>query len=163
MDCAGSVQQAFLDAHGGTRKSYGFDSIGNESLYDLNGNPAFDRALTPVHAQPGDLIILSPPEGESAGHTVLVRDRSVMPWAESQMLGGIDTFAGPTDTVHRVEVQASWGAGYGDLEQGGVQQRTFLYNETTGQWADVKDGQLSTDPSGPYGGHPVEGVYHPKQ
>jgi cell wall-associated NlpC family hydrolase len=162
IDCAGYVQQAFLDAHGGTRESYGFDPIGEENLYDLEGNPAFDRELTPVHAQPGDLIVLKPPAEDEAGHTLLVRDGREIAWTESQTLDGVETFAQPTDTVHLIEVQASWGAGEGDLEKGGVQQRTFLFNETTGQWADVHDGQVSPQADGPYGGHPVESIYHPK-
>lgn len=32
IDCAGYVQLAFLDVHGGTRQTYGFESIGNGSF-----------------------------------------------------------------------------------------------------------------------------------
>jgi hypothetical protein len=62
-----------------------------------------------------------------------------------------------------VEVHGSWGAGqHGNLETGGVQSRQFLYNETTGKWADVQGDQVVPQPLGPYNGHPVEGIYTPK-
>lgn len=166
IDCAGYVQQAFLAVHGGTRKRWGFDSVGNESLYDLAGNRAFSHP-SPDQVRPGDLMILDPPEDETAGHTVLIRDRTEVTDAERQQLPGIEAFAAPTDTVHRIEVDASWGAGFGNLDSGGVQRRTFLYNETTGEWADVnaRTREVTQDAGkeGPYGGHPVEGIYHPKR
>lgn len=168
IDCAGYVQQAFLAVHGGSRKSWGLhDRIGWERLDDLKGNKAFTRALTPVNARPGDLLILDPPAGDDRGHTVLIRDRQVLTAEESRKLTGLDRFATPTDTVHRIEVDASWGAQKGNLDNGGVQRRTFLYNETTGGWADVdaRTGAVTQDPkkAGPYHGHPVEGIYHPKR
>jgi len=163
MDCAGYVQQAFLDVHGGTRDTYKFQDIGNEVLYWLKGNPSFDRELTPVHAQPGDLIIMKPPKGDFAGHTVLVRDRHELTSAESGSLTNLGAFRQPGDLVHRIEVHASWGAGQGNLDRGGVQSRVFLYNETSGKWADIEAGAVKPQSVGPYGGHPVEGVYHPNR
>jgi len=97
-----------------------------------------------------------------AGHTVLVRERHTVDTAERGGLSGIGGFASSTDTVHRIQVDASWGAGHGNLVNGGVQQREFLYNETTGKWADVERGTVVPQAVGPYHGHPVDGVYHPK-
>jgi len=48
-----------------------------------------------------------------------------------------------------------------------VQRRIFLYNETTGKWADVTpsaSGGYDVSPSsssGPYN-HPLNGIYRPK-
>ena len=41
--------------------------------------------------------------------------------------------------------------------------RSFLYNERTGKWADVHGDQVFPQAVGPYGRHPVEGIYHPKR
>jgi hypothetical protein len=164
MDCAGYVQQAFLDVHGGTRQNWGFDPrMGWEDLSDLKGNPAFDRTTTPVNAVPGDLIFLSAPARNDVGHTVLVRDRSELSAADRSALTGVATFAASGDKLHRIEVHGSWGARFGDLDKGGLQSRVFLYNEDSGQWADVKhDGSVVQHPKGPYN-HPLEGIYHPKR
>lgn len=72
-------------------------------------------------------------------------------------------FVQPSDRIHVIEVDGSWGAGQnGNLDIGGVQTRQFLYNERTGKWADVNGDQISPQPVGPYGGHPVEGIYRPR-
>jgi hypothetical protein len=164
IDCAGYVQQAFLATHDGSRSTYGLQSrIGDEDLTHLRGNSAFERATTPVDARPGDLIILKPPAGDTIGHTVLVHDRHQVSAAEGSALGGFGAFAGPTDKVHRIEVEASWGARNGNLDVGGVQRREFLFNEASGKWADVEGGTVKPQDVGPYRGHPLEGVYHPKR
>ena len=150
IDCAGYVQLAFLDVHGGSRQTWGFESVGNEDLTDLRGNEAFQRDATPLNARPGDLIILNPPRGDDVGHTVLVREHRVL--TPEQMRGvsaAASAFATPHDKVHVIEVHGSWGAGQnGNLEIGGVQTRQFLYNERTGQWADVNGDQISPQPVG---------------
>jgi hypothetical protein len=162
VDCAGYAQQAFLDAHGGGRGKFGLRDIGNEDLYSLQGNGAFQRSLTPINARPGDLLILGPPPGDTAGHTLLIRDRRELTAADKVGLHGIGSFASASDKVHVLEVDSSWGASYGDVTAGGAQRRKFLYNETTKQWADLSYGVVKPSPGGPYGGHPVDGVYHPK-
>ena len=163
IDCAGYVQQAFLDVHGGSRQAWGFDPrIGWEDLSDLKGNPAFDRTTSPVNALPGDLIFLSPPARNDVGHTVLVRDRAELSADEARGLTGLGAFAAAGEKVQRIEVHGSWGARYGDLDKGGLQSRVFLYNETSGKWADVVGGSVVEYPKGPYN-HPLEGIYHPKR
>jgi len=164
IDCAGYVQQAFQAVHGGSRKSWSFhERIGWERLDNLRENRNFERSTTPVNARPGDLIFLSPPKGDTIPHTVLVRGRDVLHADETRALDPDAKFAKTTDTVHRIEVHGSWGAGYGDLNRGGLQTRSFLYNETKGKWADGKGGVAVHQPDGPYGGHPVESIYHPKK
>jgi hypothetical protein len=162
-DCSGYVEPAFLAAHSGKAKDYGLDE--RDNLFNLRDNKKFDRELTPVHARPGDLIILN--DGSNPGHTVLVYDRTELSRSkldpkDPNHLPGIDSFAQPDHKVHTIEVDASWGASYGNLENGGVQRRTLLYDETTGKWADVDKGTVVPQSVGPYHGHTVEGVYHPK-
>jgi hypothetical protein len=163
VDCAGYVQQAFLDVHGGRRSDYGFDSLGNENLYDLRGNRKFAK-VDPEHARSGDLLILKPPKHERAGHTVLIRDRREWSAAEKAAASDPQGFAGKSDVVHVFEVDASFGAGVtGDVDKGGVQRRTWLYNETTKKWADMNNGVVvPSTQTGPYE-HPMQGIYHPKK
>jgi hypothetical protein len=163
MDCAGYVQLAFLDVHGGSRQAWGFDQrIGWEDLSDLKGNPAFDRTTTPVNAVPGDLIVLAPPMRGDVGHTVLVRERAELSADEARGLTGLYGFAASGDKVQRLEVHGSWGADSGNLDKGGLQTRVFLYNETSGKWADVQGGAVGPPADGPYA-HELEGIYHPKR
>jgi len=169
IDCAGYVQQEFLAVHGGSRADYGFQSIGEENLSSLKGNSHFKK-VTPTDAKAGDLMILDPPAGENVGHTVMIQDRHVMTDAERANYPGIDRFAKPGDKVQVFVVEASFGdGGNGDPARGGVQRRTFFYNETTKQWADIRrDWDRPSAPtvhisstSGPYD-HPLNGVFRPK-
>jgi hypothetical protein len=163
VDCAGYVQQAFLDVHGGSRQAWDFHPrMGWEDLSDLKGNPAFDRTTTPVNVVPGDLIVLAPPMRGDVGHTVLVRERAELSADDARALRGLDSFAGTADKVHRLEVHGSWGADSGNLDKGGLQTRVFLYNETSGKWADVQGGAVVPQTGGPYA-HELEGIYHPKR
>ncbi len=166
IDCAGYVQQAFLGVHGGTREKYGFQKrIGDENLMYLKGK--FNE-VKPANVKPGDLIALNPPDKKDVGHTILVRDHHEMGELERNALyKNLSAFAGPGDKVHIYSGDASWSGGAdGDLK-GGVQRRTFLYNETTGKWADATPaatGGYDVAPSnsnGPYN-HPLNGIYRPK-
>ena len=163
VDCAGYVQQAFLDVHGGSRQDWGLQPrIGDEDLSNLKNNRNFDRATSPANTVPGDLMFLSPPAPGDVGHTVLVRDRAELTADQARGLTGLDTFASPGDKVQRVELQGSWGASYGNLDKGGLQNRVVLYNEASGKWADVERGAVVPHDKGPYD-HPLEGIYHPKR
>jgi hypothetical protein len=168
VDCAGYAQQEFLSVHGGSRADYGFQGIGDESLTGLKGNRHF-RQVGPGAAEPGDLMILAAPPGEVAGHAVMVQDRHALTDGVRANYPGIDDFAKPADKVQVMVVEGSFGAGgQGDPARGGVQRRTFLYNETTKQWADVRhDWTRTSEPTvhistsnGPYN-HPLDGIYHP--
>lgn len=155
MDCAGYVQRAFLfvwendkEETVAMRQKYAFRTLGNENLYALASNPKF-RKVKYDEAQSGDLFILSPPRGDDAGHTVLVRNRT--------------TFTQGSDTIHKIEVDASWGAGASGNLRGGVQRRSFVYNPKSNKWGDVKDdGTITWNSIGPYKNHPVQGMYRPK-
>lgn len=158
MDCAGYVQLAFLFAWEGARndsaalrEKYGFRSLGNENLYSLASNNKFKKVKY-HEAEPGDLLILNAPQGDDAGHTVLVRGRAPAP-------------KGLGDNVHILEVDASWGAGpSGNPSTGGVHRRKFAYNADTGKWGDVQaDGGVVWNEIGPYKNHPVQGMYRPRK
>ena len=165
IDCAGYVQQAFLAVHGGSRADYGFRTFENEDLMSLKGNKHFAQ-VKPQDVRPGDLIALDNPPGDRVGHTVLVRDRHVATSAEMSKYQDPDSFSKSGDKVHVYEVDASFGGGYtGD--RGGVVRKVWMYNETSGKWAEiVKDDsgdekiQISSM-NGPYN-HPMNGIYRPK-
>lgn len=166
IDCAGYVQQAFLDVHGGSRKDFGFKSIGEENLMSLKRNPHF-TSVKPENVKTGDLITLDPPKAGDVGHTVLVRDHHVASDAERSRWSFVDGFAKKGETVHVYVGDASWGAGQTGKLDGGLQRRTWLYNESTGKWAELKpDGTGGLDVklsnrSGP-ADHPMNGIYRPK-
>ncbi|HET6268384.1 MAG TPA: hypothetical protein VFG11_11750, partial [Acidobacteriota bacterium] len=169
IDCAGYVQEAFLAANGGTRADYRLDPDPmNENLSSLKGNPNFTQ-VKPENVKPGDLIILDPPKKNDVGHTVLVRDHHVASKNELKDLHDSGHFAKPGDVIHLYEVDASFGAGKtGDLN-GGLQRKTWVYNETTGKWGQLAPypsippslEMVESDRSGPYD-HPMNGIFHPK-
>jgi cell wall-associated NlpC family hydrolase len=154
MDCAGYVQRAFLFARGepddgaAVRAKYGFEKLGNENLYELaskkrkSGGKAFKKVPF-EQAAPGDLLIMDPPKGQRAGHTVLVRSRA------------------SSGSEHTLEVDASWGAGsLGNLAKGGVHRRKFVYDDVKQKWGDVAgDGSITWNAIGPYDDHPVIGLF----
>jgi hypothetical protein len=77
-----------------------------------------------------------------------------------------DGFVKPGDKVHVYEVDASFGGGpVGD--HGGLVRKVWMYNETTGNWAEtVKDDSgdeklQKSQTNGPYK-HPMNGIYRPK-
>ncbi len=168
IDCAGYVQQAFLGVHGGTREKYGFKPrIGDENLMSLQGKGKFNEVKA-TDVKPGDLIALNPTNSRDVGHTILVRDHYEMGDFTRRMLyNNLPGFASPGDKVHVYTGDASWSGGTDGNLNGGVQRRIFLYNETTGKWADVTPsatGGYDVSPSnstGPYN-HPMNGIYRPK-
>lgn len=167
IDCAGYVSQAFVGVHGGTRGKYGLQQVNDESLMYLKGNRNFTQ-VKPHEIKPGDLIALDKPKPGDVGHTVLVRNHHLATNEERNSWVHLDDgFAKRSDKIHVYEVDASWGAGAsGDLA-GGLQRRTWLYNETTGKWAltwPESDGSLevrTSNMNGPYD-HPMNGIYRPK-
>lgn len=166
IDCAGYVQQAFMGVHGGGRETFGFKPFGEENLISLKGNPHFSQVKA-EDVKPGDLIILDAPQKGDVGHTVLVRSAHVAGANERKSFHDPGGFAKSTDTVHVYEVDASFGAGEdGDL-QGGLQRKTWVFNETTQKWGQAyPDGKggfeiKASSRTGPYD-HPMNGMYHPK-
>lgn len=166
IDCAGYVQQAFMGVHGGGRDNFGFKPFGEENLISLKGNPHFSK-VNAEEVKPGDLIILDAPQKGDVGHTVLVRDHHVASAAERKGFNDAQGFAKSTDTIHVYQVDASFGAGEDGRLDGGLQRKTWVFNETTQKWGEMNPnpkGGFDIVPSsrtGPYD-HPMNGIYHPK-
>jgi hypothetical protein len=166
MDCAGYVQRAFFAARGRTgtpaeRAALGLcENAVNEGFSGLPTNPKF-KSVPVAEARAGDLLLLGPPEGGSVGHVVLVQSNTPLSPLQTAKLGvAKGTLTGP---VRRVEVDSSWGAGESGTH-GGVQRRTWLYDEGTGRWASWDPATKAVDFSstkGPYE-HPLTGIYRPK-
>lgn len=165
VDCAGYVQQAFLAAHGGTRATYGWKTMGYEDLSSVVTNPTF-RRVAPRDLRPGDLGVLGVPANDAVGHRVIIYSHKVVDPAKPGKLGehfGADLApllrGGP---VHCFEVDSSWGADGGD-PAGGVRRDTWLYNEKTAVWSyrcGVGNSTFCTTTS-PYN-HPLLGFFRPR-
>jgi cell wall-associated NlpC family hydrolase len=161
FDCAGYTQQAFLSARGVTRAQAGFANPTNEGLFALS--PAHFTRVAPENANPGDIVVLGPPAGDTVGHRAVISARHELTGPELARLA-----CTPEDraklTAGRVtvfEVDSSWGSG-ADPQSGGVQRHTWLYDATSGSWGTVEAAdnarvQLSTLP---YVNHPLRGIYH---
>lgn len=166
IDCAGYVQRAFLAARGlsGTaseRAAFGLQArVVDEGFGNIAQNPRF-KSVPIADARVGDLMILGQPDPKDVGHAMLVRSNAALSTSDQAALGiPSGTFKGP---VRKVEVDSSWGAGNEGLG-GGVQRRTFLYDESTGRWATFDPANKSISWSktdGPYD-HPLTGVFRPK-
>jgi hypothetical protein len=164
IDCAGYVQQAFMAVHKGNRASFGFREFGNEDLMSLKGNKHFNK-VNPQDVKPGDLIALDKPQGESVGHTVLVRDHHQMTPAEMSKYKDTNGFMKAGDKIHIYEIDGSFGGGSRG-EHGGLVRKTWMYNERTKQWAEPGMDENGNDvyemsiENGPYN-HPMNGIYRP--
>ena len=178
VDCAGYVQQAYLRATGQTRAQAGFRAFVNEDLSNL-AHRGFQRVSSVSDVRPGDIVALESHDG-GVGHRTIVYDqrvlgatgmRALLASGERAQVGF--ALGGP---VRVLEVDSSWGCGYlvhvparsgrpatdklyGDPEQGGVQRETWLYNESTQQWAswDPRSGAFSTSDT-PYN-HRLDGFF----
>jgi len=163
VDCAGYVQRAFLAIRGkgpseSDRKAMGLTPLAaNENFSSLPTNSKF-KSIGVASARPGDIITLGAPKTEDVGHVVLVRSNKLLTPSESSAMGLKS--GGP---YRAIDVDSSWGAGSAG-KGGGVQRRTWIYDEGTKTWSSWdpanKKLQPSTD-SGPYD-HPLTGIYRPK-
>jgi hypothetical protein len=145
IDCAGYVQQAYLHATGRTREQVGFQpSILNEGLFTL---PQLGFATVPRVAalQPGDIIVFTaPPKSREPGHRTIVFDQRAATDDDQQALRaapGGRAFAS-SGTLRVLEMDSSYGSG-GFYWHGGVQRQTWILNEATGLWGNLR---LSAEP-----------------
>ncbi len=161
LDCAGYVQQAVLAGHGITRAQAGFQpSPLNEGLFDPAASGRF-RRVAPEDAQAGDVIALGPPEGQTFGHRVVVSRRHELQPADLKdyRATGADLAKLNSGHVVMLDVDSSWGSG-GTPQAGGVERHTWLYDSTSGSWAEVSREKAVHFTDLPYHGHPVVGVFH---
>jgi hypothetical protein len=164
LDCAAYAQQAFLAASGVTRAQAGFaPQLQQESLSHLG--PPFSR-VAPEGVRPGDIVVLEPPPdsraagpgGQPVGHRAVVYDsRGLSPKdveAVASRVRGVDPTAARLSVVM---LDSSWGASQ-DASRGGVSRRTFLYDASSGKWAQDHGGALFFGVS-PYAGDRLQGIY----
>jgi hypothetical protein len=173
VDCASYAQQAYLKATGQTRSQAGLGDIMNESLTNL-AHRGFQRVSAVSDVRPGDVVVLGPPKGDVVGHRTVVYDQRAPTSSEMRALldsrnpAKIDFVVG--GPVRVLEVDSSWGCGHfvhgesgdrveGHPDEGGVKRVTWLYNESTAQWAtwDKQGGTFHTSPT-PYD-HPLDGFF----
>jgi len=171
VDCAGYVQQAYLSVTGQTRGQARLAGIVDESLSNL-ASKGFVNVSAVGDLRPGDIVALGAPPGESVGHRTIVYDQHVATAPEMRALlasgqrAQVDfALGGP---VRLLQVDSSWGCGVlddarhvvvGQASAGGVLRETWLYNDTTQQWAswDKASGRFWTSAT-PYA-HPLDGFF----
>lgn len=163
VDGPGYTRQAFLASWPSGEAAYG---LANDPLNEAFGSLARNKAfchVAPVDARPGDIVVLDKPHPRDVGHEAIVVDRrridpSTVPGLSPEGRLHARAFAGGAK-VEAFKVDSSWGAGKHGLN-GGVQRRTWLYNPTTEQWADVdlKTGRVRVNARGPYE-HPLAGIF----
>jgi cell wall-associated NlpC family hydrolase len=163
IDCAGYVQQAYLHATGLDRPQARFAAGGDEDLSHLERR-GYQRIDNLADVRPGDLVVLgacspTPADPHPVGHRAIVYDQRLATPADIQGLlqnEGAQSFAvgGP---IRLFVLDSSWGCN-GIPEVGGARQERWWYNESTGKWAWLGQGNgRSPRPFGvdsrPYG-HP---------
>jgi hypothetical protein len=166
LDCAGYTQQAYLSATGRTAAQAGLDAVTNESLSGLS-HRGFQRVEAIADVRPGDLIVFDPPAEapREPGHRAIVYDQRVATADDMKTLlssreGQAFAVGG---RVRVLEMDSSYGCG-GDFKEGGVQRQTWLYNESTGRWAQetLSGPRSSVVTAATLYWHPLEGIYRKK-
>ncbi len=152
IDCTDYVLGAALAAHGQRERDVAIRSFG--VALPAPGIDYFATATTNPHlqrvevaaARAGDVFCLDDPG--SVGHRAVVYERHVCGDDELSALRakfGSDCsafFVG--GAVHQIEVDSSWGAGDQGASYGGVRRDTWLFNASTGAWAQL-DKRVSAD------------------
>jgi hypothetical protein len=163
VDCTDYVAPAAMKAAGANVAW----TPGTDLFRNADKNPSLTK-VTLADARPGDVFCLDPQNGD-AGHRAVVYSATVCSPAKAAELvakypAARDFLAaGP---VRLLEVDSSWGAGNGSAN-GGVGRNTWLYNESTQSWAQLKP--LLSDPpnsppafqltpKGPYN-EAIQGIY----
>lgn len=147
IDCTDYVIGAALRASGKSESQVQFGggpSLGNDYFAAADANPHL-RKVGIASARPGDVFTLDAPrvpnQAPDVGHRAVVYSNTVCDAARlnalaSQYGAAVTTFAagGP---VRAFEMDASWSAGQFGGGFGGVRRDTWLYNESTNQWAQI--------------------------
>jgi hypothetical protein len=172
VDCAGYVQRAYLHATGTSRAVSGFVDLAHEDLGGL-GWRGFTRIQSVSDLQAGDIGALGPPPGkDQVGHRVIVYDQHVATPEEvqtllrqypkaSEFVASAQASGSSPDALYVVTVDSSWGSG-GNPAHGGVDRRTWWYNQESKQWGWTgldRSGSLAfASNSKPYD-HPLIGFF----
>jgi hypothetical protein len=165
LDCAGYVQQAFLASRGVSRSEMGLRSVLRENLTGLASH-GFTRLPQSSTPRAGDLFILKPPQGETTGHTMIVRGSRTATAVEAQGLAMVKPEWGTRDpsTLQRIELDSSWGNG-ANPQAGGVGRQIFWHDTARDQWLrQTGTSSWVIDPADKiYYQHPIDGFYRPSK
>jgi cell wall-associated NlpC family hydrolase len=132
FDCAGYVQQAYLQATGRTRDQLGWKTLENEGLLNLSGN-GFRKFASMADLRPGDIIAFNATDANQPGHRTIVFDQRVATADDQSSLlqaAGGASFAG-AGTLRVLWMDSSYGSN-GWYYRGGVQRQQWFYNGS--QW-----------------------------
>ena len=173
IDCAGYARLAFLACRHGEPTTYGFRQADFEDLQNLATNRAFAK-VDPIRAKPGDLFILGRPATppKEPGHCLVVYSHTIADDRAKELLvarcgSQATAFIRASGSLHVYQVDASWGAGPNGAAYGGVGRHTWLYDESSKQWARYDPVLAAAGGSGfrteasPCD-HPILGVFRPK-
>ncbi len=111
---------------------------GADYFQRADANPHL-RKTSVAMARPGDVFVLD--DSTDVGHRAVVYSNVTCDPAKLNALAshygaGVTAFATP-GPVRMMEVDASWSAGRFGAEWGGIRRDTWLYNETSHQWAQI--------------------------
>jgi hypothetical protein len=144
VDCAGYTNRALQAASGLGPEALGIHQPGAEAFRGLDANRHFSK-IAPSHVRPGDVMTLDPAPGETWGHNVIVRARTVIDDAakrgfEARLGAAAGRFLRGPGPFHAIEVDSSWGAGADGADFGGYRRDTWIYDESTRAWGFVQPG-----------------------
>lgn len=159
-DCSGYTHNAFLASRSATSSRY---SLGSplQSAIQQPPKSVFRKIEKPEEARSGDVLLLGPPPKDTVGHKVIVYDRQEVPTGSALHAAARKSLGSTKDAkLHVFVVDSSWGAS-GDPQQGGVERRRWIYDESTQKWGALESrGIVQSTAKGPYD-HPLQGIYRP--
>ncbi|CAN5706793.1 hypothetical protein BH11MYX4_BH11MYX4_09070 [soil metagenome] len=164
LDCASFTRRALHAVTGKNDVQLGIQRTAEEKaagkkddlgMRGLDGNPHFVKVKL-ANVRPGDVITLDPKPGETVGHNVIVRDRTVASDAQKQELARVHgpiaqaflASAGPHEVL---QVDSSWGAGANGAAYGGYRRDTWVHDASNGSWGyfEAATGSFRTSVDGP--------------
>ena len=141
IDCTDYVRGAALRASGKSSSQVSFQGLpspATDYFQTADSNPHLHKVAIAA-ARPGDVFVLD--AIGDVGHRAVVYSNTVGDAAKISSLASrygaaVNAFAAG-GSVRIVEVDASWSAGSSGAAWGGVRGDTWLYNESTHQWAQI--------------------------
>lgn len=156
-DCNGVCRIAYSSVNGKPASAKWGDALIPTGANGKSLNPNFKK-VDVTAAKPGDMIKLDDVTGD-VGHNVVITDAKTVSAADAGKLSGSPK---PTGPLKQVTVMSSWGAG-GDEDNpaGGLNKQTWVYDEGSKKWGELKGNNVEwSKTDGPYG-HKFVGVYTP--
>lgn len=155
MDCQGYVSYAVPYALQKSAASLGMtDSQSGRSNIKLTEG-LYRKISNPGDIQSGDIIYLKSTNPEEPyDHTVVVYQKSPMSDRFAHLINNHPVLSLLGSTIFVIEVDSSWGGGIG------VFRKTWLYETTTKQWAQISsNGLIAINRDCPIAEHEIQGIY----